>query len=245
MGGTPVSLEAIETPSKFVMDESIEKQIIEFLQYLKVPEGEVPESSSFHWTTKAGPNGPALSTAVHELPHLPSWLKSAIRKLGGGLVASTMDILEPLPKSFYDILGQYMSVRQWSKTRKLSIKRDKEAKSRVFAILDYWSQAALKPLHDYIFFLLKTNHKLQRVDATFNQDAGFTKIPQGKTYYSFDLTSATDRLPLSFQEVVVTYLLGDKRFTQHWKDILVKEPFDLQGKPVYYKAGQPMGAYSS
>lgn len=52
-------------------------------------------------------------------------------------------------------------------------------------------------------------------------------------------------MPLSFQRSIVTYLLGDSRFTDLWADILVREPYELNGELLYYKAGQPMGAYSS
>lgn len=62
---------------------------------------------------------------------------NAIIKLGGGLVAQTISILKPLPLSVFTIIQKYMSPRKTSRTRKLSVKADKESKSRVFAILDY------------------------------------------------------------------------------------------------------------
>jgi len=34
------------------------------------------------------------------------------------------------------------------RSARLSLVRDKEAKVRIVAILDYWSQSVLKPLHD-------------------------------------------------------------------------------------------------
>jgi hypothetical protein len=52
-------------------------------------------------------------------------------------VASTFQTLKPLPDSVFAIIQKYMSPRTSSRLRKLSIKADKESKSRVFAILDY------------------------------------------------------------------------------------------------------------
>lgn len=150
-----------------------------------------------------------------------------------------------LPDSFFSILKGYFSESDRRLIRKLSIKDDKESKSRVFGILDYWSQAALKPLHDHVFKILKTNPKLQKVDATFNQDKGFSNIPDSQVFYSFDLSSATDRMPIKLQQYVVTYLYGDKLLADCWRDILVKEPYYLKGDWIYYRSGQPMGAYSS
>jgi len=91
--------------------------------------------------------------------------------------------------------------------RKISIKQDKEGKSRPFAIFDYISQMALTSLHDSLFEILK---KLPE-DSTFNQNEGFKAILHGDyTYYAcFDLTAATDRFPLSLQNKVLGFLLND------------------------------------
>lgn len=74
---------------------------------------------------------------------------------------------------------------------------DKEGKVRVMAIGDYWSQAALKPLHHKMFQILKRIPQ----DMTFNQGAFVARlrnkgaiVPGGKfTLHSVDLSKATDR----------------------------------------------------
>jgi hypothetical protein len=92
--------------------------------------------------------------------------------------------------------------------RRLSIRADREAKSRPFAILDYWSQTALLPLHELLFEALKRFS----TDCTFNQGKGMTlKAPKGHRYHSFDLKSATDRFPMIYQEFVVKQILGSKK----------------------------------
>jgi hypothetical protein len=78
--------------------------------------------------------------------------------------------------------------------RKLSRVDDKEYKTRVIAILDYFSQSVLKPLHDYLFNILK---KIPQ-DKTFSQ-GDFNLLfnnSEENYYYSVDLSNATDRFPM-------------------------------------------------
>jgi len=65
-------------------------------------------------------------------------------------------------------------------------------------------------------------------------------------FYSFDLTSATDRFPISFQREVLGMLIGE-RPARAWERILVSLPFYVPWTREYvkYRAGQPMGAYTS
>jgi hypothetical protein len=94
------------------------------------------------------------------------------------------------------------------------------------------------------------------VDATFDQDAGvkllMSKIQSGKrAVFSFDLSAATDRLPILLQQKLLNYHfqgLGD-----HWANLLINRDYLVPSHPtllvnpgkVRYGAGQPMGAYSS
>jgi hypothetical protein len=92
--------------------------------------------------------------------------------------------------------------------RRLSIKPDKEGKSRPFAIFDYISQSVLTPTHDSIYKILKGIPQ----DSTFDQNEGFRSILYGgySFYASFDLTSATDRFPLDLQVRIMAYLYGSQ-----------------------------------
>jgi len=92
--------------------------------------------------------------------------------------------------------------------RRISVVRDKERKNRPIAIFDYFSQTSLKPLHDAIMAYLA---KIP-TDLTFNQ-FGVEQIPSNpnSSYYSLDLTAATDRFPVSLQEKILGCLIGKEK----------------------------------
>jgi hypothetical protein len=118
-----------------------------------------------------------------------------------------------------------------------------EGKKRVIAIFDYWTQTVLKPVHDWSFDQLRT----VKQDMTFNQ-GGFGKIMINRTrYFSFDLSQATDRFPVSLQRAVLSEMIGEKK-ANAWMDLLVGYDFTVswdRPNTVKYGSGQPMGAYSS
>jgi hypothetical protein len=90
---------------------------------------------------------------------------------------------------------------------KLEEKLEAAGKIRVFAVTDSVTQAVLRPLHDYLFQLLKALPQ----DGTFDQSAPLTlllkKYP-GVRYYSYDLSAATDRLPVRLQAQILDLVLG-------------------------------------
>jgi hypothetical protein len=90
----------------------------------------------------------------------------------------------------------------------LSIKEEAAGKVRVFALVDIWTQSVLKPLHDMIFSFLK----LVPNDATHDQTGSvrrcFNKVEQAGASYGFDLSAATDRLPISVQVNILSSLIG-------------------------------------
>jgi hypothetical protein len=93
--------------------------------------------------------------------------------------------------------------------RKLSIVHDPECKERVIGIFDYGSQMVLKPLSDHIFNILKTI----KSDRTYTQDPYFshTNLDLSQKFHSLDLSSATDRFPIQFQERVLSRILNPKK----------------------------------
>lgn len=131
--------------------------------------------------------------------------------------------------------------------RKLSFFSDKEGKTRVIGIVDYWSQSALRPLHLFVNRLLKSLDQ----DMTFNQSK-FTNNPISKgthKFHSIDLSAATDRMPILLQKRILSlFMTNDK--VEAWHRLLTFYPFALQSPcdgmtEVKYETGQPMGAYSS
>jgi hypothetical protein len=126
---------------------------------------------------------------------------------------------------------------------KLAVVRDVAGKARVVAITTWWIQAALKPLHDGLFALLKRIPQ----DGTFDQEAPLNllikRTPREQTFYCFDLSAATDRLPLDVQRDIINHLcpvLGDL-----WFKLIKSIDYWYNGRYINYAVGQPMGAYSS
>jgi len=187
-----------------------------------------------------GPNGPALVSSLSDFWLLPKDLKEAILTLGGPLLEEIFTRLESWPDYLKDQIADLFPKAMTHRLRKLSVKPDREGKSRLFAILDYWSQTSMVRLHKNLFKILK---KLPR-DCTFNQGSGLDLGPPSTSYHSFDLTNATDRFPVKLQQILLSHLIGKKK-SLAWEHIMTHYEFDLKGKPVKYMTGQPMGAYSS
>jgi len=141
---------------------------------------------------------------------------------------------------------------------------EEPGKMRVVAMVDCFSQWILYPLHRFIF------DKILRVipqDGTFDQQKPvkkLIKLMEEKGLFecfSYDLSAATDRLPVSMQE----FLLGaftTREFAHHWRAFLTGRYYTIPRKykdqlpkwadPLFkekcvvkYRVGQPMGAYSS
>lgn len=199
--------------------------------------------SRFHMSTKSGPLGQAILTSVTELTLLPQQLLDNIRVLGGDKLGRVIDAL--MAGRFGDLsLAAIWATLFPPKTgsfRKLSYFSDKEGKTRVIAILDYWSQTALKPYHDALNSVLKGI----KCDCTFNQGNFISVLSSLRPFHSLDLSNATDRMPIALQRRVFERLFGAEKAAA-WAHILVGYEYTSKGNPsVKYNAGQPMGAYSS
>jgi hypothetical protein len=124
---------------------------------------------------------------------------------------------------------------------KLSVVYSQAGKARVIAISNFWVQQCLKPLHDKIFEILS---KL-KTDGTFDQKGCYEQLlartPAGQILHGFDLSAATDRLPIELQCDILTHLGYDSK---SWKEIL-SGPYIYNKEEIRYAVGQPMGAYSS
>jgi GR25 family glycosyltransferase involved in LPS biosynthesis len=124
---------------------------------------------------------------------------------------------------------------------KLGVVYNVSGKARVIAMSNYWIQIALYPLHKSIMDLLKD----LPTDGTFDQLAPVKSLLSNKsyndTYFSFDLSAATDRLPLDLQRDVLSLFVGEQ-YASMWHK-LIKLPFG--NDRMFYSVGQPMGCYSS
>lgn len=201
-------------------------------------------------SVSAGPNGQhaclslswdawAIQTYWSELlPHFKT-----ISDLTGPTVYQTlMSEIEELP-SFIQSLDHAGKLSQADlKLGKLGTKNEGAGKVRIFAITDIWTQSVLKPLHDAIFGILRPLEQ----DGTFDQLAPIRRLYDRKhqKLWSFDLSAATDRLPVDLQEQVLACLTNDE-FARAWKLLLTSRPWFFKGVPIVYSVGQPMGALSS
>lgn len=95
---------------------------------------------------------------------------------------------------------------------KLGFKQEPAGKVRVFAMVDIWTQWLFYPLHKLIQDILR---KLPE-DATFDQVGKLESKLKGmirrkiSVSYSYDLSSATDRLPVLLQVYILAPLMGLK-----------------------------------
>lgn len=211
--------------------------------------GSIPKAvrwTSFHLSTKTGPSGlQSLWSAYADARCLPDELVEAITVVGGKELAQKMCSLRDLVDN--NPLGSFISHYYEKKPvvgrfRKISPIQSQEGKTREVAILDYWSQSALRGLHQWLFRWLRRIPQ----DCTFDQGSFVQKIPSNKEpFYSIDLTAATDRFPIDLIEIVLAGRLP-KPFVTMWRRIMVGFPFQLPDKSmISYSAGNPMGAYSS
>jgi hypothetical protein len=120
---------------------------------------------------------------------------------------------------------------------KLSFKIEPAGKIRVFAMVDCFTQWLLKELHDDIFRFLRS----LSTDATFDQSKvlrGFVdrlKSENIRKVYSFDLTAATDRIPVSAQVAILNAIENYGVLGEYWRDILVGRWYSLN-----YPSWDPM-----
>lgn len=195
----------------------------------------------FHFSSKSGPNGLAMKSWITDILLLPEKLKESIMIMGGLKLIKFMNTcVEHL--ELFRLPGEY-SVK--GGIRKLSYFPDKEGKTRVIAVADYFSQTVLKGLHNYLFKVLK---KIPQ-DCTFDQNKFKESALKWPIVYSADLSSATDRFPVILIARVLKAHLPES-YVNAWLDIMTGYPFrftPFRKKPIEisYEVGNPMGLYSS
>lgn len=86
----------------------------------------------------------------------------------------------------------------------LSIKKEAAGKLRVFAMVDIWTQSALKPLHNYLFSFLKSLPNDGTFDQLLSVKRCMEKSSVANCSFGYDLSAATDRLPISLQVSVLS-----------------------------------------
>jgi len=154
-----------------------------------------------------------------------------------------------------EFILNFIKFRGWLKDNefgplgKLSFKEEAAGKLRVFAMVDIITQSLFYPLHLKLFSLFKSLPN----DCTHDQAKGFRYAQALSLKYNrsfgFDLSAATDRLPISSQKAILNSLFG---IGDLWGNILVnrdyiisKNNYSIPLQSLRYEVGQPMGALSS
>jgi len=200
-----------------------------------------PQWRDYHLSLKKGPNGQATLSSITDLVYIDDESIQDLTTLGGDTFAQQLKALKRMldPKLWVSKFNPKTKIT--GNGRKLVSIPDKEAKTRVIAIFDYWSQDALKPLHDTIMRFLKN----LKADCTYDQTKAIPVKSPGHKYYSFDLKSATDRFPIGFQEMVLG-VIYNSTYAAAWRRVMTSKAFtNPWGEPLKYNKGQPMGALSS
>lgn len=192
-------------------------------------------------TMKSGPNGQALVYACHDLDALrrdEDLLHSIVRlnSLTGNDWINTM-----MRNNFLD-----QPIKKKCYHSRLSFSAEGGGKTRTFAIVDYWSQFSLRPIHDSLMAILQ---RLE-TDGTYDQESAFKRIldkSKGHRTWCFDLSGASDRIPVKVQAIMMTSLFG-KDISDAWVQVMTNRIFHVDpkiGVPVKWEVGQPLGALSS
>jgi hypothetical protein len=228
----PITLPAAPYPS--CLEEELAAIVKDLGWKLSVPEWE-----RAHVTTKSGPNAQALIGSIEDASLLSDSQISNLGICGGEKLVRTIGTIRLIsPLAWCEVLKIVPKGIQ----SRLSYIKDKEAKCRIVAILDYWTQSCFEPLHKASFALLRS----LRPDCTFDQGSFRTKLARQGPYYSCDLSSATDRLPVTLQRAILA-VLTSQEYATAWYELLCNREYKLPkgAGSVRYGAGQPMGAYSS
>lgn len=199
-------------------------------------------------------SGPTTSSVQTELGlgnfngHPIALLKAAINLKYTGLLPTLFKFGTYLDESFNLTLNMCRLITSpgEDKIGKLGFKVEAAGKLRVFAMVDQWTQWAMAPLHRFIFKILKNIP----MDGTFNQLKPLKKAINWPSWYSLDLSAATDRMPIRLQRILIKYIFNNQ-FASYWAKLLVDRNYwitDTKFAPkqsLRYKVGQPMGALSS
>jgi hypothetical protein len=199
-----------------------------WLKHIKpVDTGYLPMSN------RAGPNGPASIAALADLTALR-------REENQNLLEAIKEQLK-VTISWLNIDAHEEIEGEWQHS-KLVFLADRACKTRVIAIADWWSNAALSNIHrTFMQALAKVKN-----DLTFRQDS----IPKhlislGPNLFSSDMTAFTDRFPRRLEKAVVAAVHGAS-MAQRWETIISDRRFNTgYGDPVKYEVGNPMGVLSS
>jgi hypothetical protein len=236
---SPDLLPITEPGTKFPSELSLEiAQGLKGIKTFRLEDLSPPEPL---FRSKKGPNGQATVSAPLDLLSLDDSQRETILDLADILEA------EEFTSVFEELSENLVSdVKQQPKSGRLGITHEGGGKTRVFAIVDYWTQCLLSPLHDAVSKILQSIPQ----DCTYNQGK---LVPELKKWteslegdlYSYDLSSATDRFPVVVQTKVLSLAIGSPEYAEKWQTLLTQRDFFYKGQAYKWAVGQPLGSLSS
>nr|URY18745.1 RNA-dependent RNA polymerase [Erysiphe necator associated mitovirus 37] len=193
--------------------------------------------SDIYISQKAGPQGKASNTALNNFNNYSYY---QLQRLYNILSPEGVDFITRSYSYWFNNYEKFPA--KHSCLGKISIVKDPEGKLRQIAIVDYYTQLALRKLHDICFKKIKHI----KCDRTFTQDPNHTWEDNQHQFWSLDLSSATDRFPRRLQSRLLAEMYK-YNYAFSWEKILGEISFyvDDRHDTVKYSVGQPMGTYSS
>jgi len=233
-------------------------------EHLLVPKLAITDGDSPYIPLRGGPNNrvgllgaPLDSIAWGNAP--VNWPLEWCKVVGDELTPPLFSLCSKHAQEFMLSREGYraiLSQRPDIEVSSLALLPEPAGKVRTIAIVDYWTQRLMKPVHDWMMSVLA----LLPGDATFAQEDSlesyvrYCQVEGINKHYSIDLKSATDLIPITLYEVLLEGIWGKEK-TEIWISLLTDRWFrvpddelvrsDLRGSVVRYGRGQPMGALSS
>jgi hypothetical protein len=219
-----------------------------------------PESVGHIYSEKSGPNGPLTASAHldwcsirNAKTHLGIPMRECILQLEEEMCQKGISDFHSLrPKRLWEGFteDEVSGGKAFSKyPGKISQINEKSGKVRLVASPDYFSQQAMKPIHNWLMDLLKTIP----MDCTFDQRSSIPKIAQwqdeGRTVYSVDQSSCTDLFPMDCQTIILEEAFSNN-LASRVRTVMCDREWEItlpSGKTttVRWGVGQPMGIFGS
>lgn len=131
-------------------------------------------------------------------------------------------------------------------------------KVRPVALVDYWTQRALYPLHNDLFRILETIPQ----DGTHSQDGLMASLKElweahsDWNWSSLDISSATDKIPVELYVELLAAIYHSRDYAQSVITLMTDREFSVSVAPDWLKGstkgwklrygrGQPMGMFAS
>jgi len=250
----PIDLKSIVEPNQGYLYNLDPKLIRKIISHMNLGGLSIVDQRNQDWKifNSSGPDGPSTKTCLKTLSSFDDRSFNDLLNLTGPIgkyhlqqarlnslihrqLFNPLNFLKPVAKKYI---------------RRIALIEDPELKARIVGIFDHFSQNILNNISKQCFDILKRIPS----DRTFSQDPFFNHtgfVENEDKFHSLDLSSATDRFPISLQKQIIEAMGLTKEQSDSWASLLTSHDFqvpltmDTGYTSVKYAVGQPMGARSS